>query len=212
MDMKHKITIVGCGPGALDCLTPVARAAIESAEVLVGAPRLLDTFSTQRAECIVVRTDIEDVLNQIAARAGHKKVAVLVSGDPGLCSLAKPVIKRFGRDACEVIPGVSSVQVAFARVGLDWLDARIVTAHDKTPEISIATLAGEKKLAVLAGNDTPQTWIASLAMSLAASHRIIVCENLTLLNESVRQVNSSELQTMKLASRAIVLMLHKEVL
>lgn len=212
MDMKHKIIIAGCGPGALDYLTPVARAAIESAEVLVGAPRLLDTFSTQRAERIVVNTDIEGVLNQIAARAGHKKVAVLVSGDPGLCSLAKPVIKRFGRDACEVISGVSSVQVAFARVSLDWLDARIVTAHDKKPEISAAALAGEKKLAVLAGNDASQPWIASLAVSLAASHQIFVCENLTLPNENVRQVNPSELQTMKLASRAIVLMLHKEAL
>ena len=212
MDMKNKIIIVGCGPGALDYLTAAARAAIESAEVLVGAPRLLDALPAQRAERIVVRTDIEDVLNQIASRAGRKKIAVLVSGDPGLCSLAKPVIKRFSRDACEVIPGVSSVQVAFARVGLDWLDARIVTAHDKTPEVSAAALAGEKKIAVLAGNDASQPWIASLAMSLATSHQVIVCENLTLPNENVRQVNPSELQTMKLASRAIVLMLHKEVL
>jgi precorrin-6y C5,15-methyltransferase (decarboxylating) CbiE subunit len=212
MDMKYKIIIAGCGPGTLDYLTPAARAAIENAEVLVGAPLLLDAFPTLRAERIVVRTDIEDVLNQIAARADHKKVAVLVSGDPGLCSLAKPVIKRFGRDACKVIPGVSSVQVAFARVGLDWLDARIVTAHDKTPEVSAAALADEKKIAVLAGNNATQPWIASLAASLAASHQIFVCENLTLPTESVRKVNPSELQTMKLASRSIVLILHKEVL
>ncbi|MFA6562778.1 MAG: precorrin-6y C5,15-methyltransferase (decarboxylating) subunit CbiE [Verrucomicrobiia bacterium] len=210
--MKYKIIIAGCGPGTLDYLTPAARAAIENAEVLVGAPLLLDAFPTLRAERIVVRTDIEDVLNQIAARADHKKVAVLVSGDPGLCSLAKPVIKRFGRDACKVIPGVSSVQVAFARVGLDWLDARIVTAHDKTPEVSAAALADEKKIAVLAGNNATQPWIASLAASLAASHQIFVCENLTLPTESVRKVNPSELQTMKLASRSIVLILHKEVL
>ncbi|MCX6900417.1 MAG: precorrin-6y C5,15-methyltransferase (decarboxylating) subunit CbiE [Verrucomicrobia bacterium] len=210
--MKHKIIIVGCGPGALDYLTPAARAAIENAEVLIGAPRLLDAFPAHRAERVVVRTDIEDVLNQIAARAGHKKVAVMVSGDPGLCSLAKPVIKRLGRDACEVIPGISSVQVAFARIGLDWLDARIVTAHDKMPEVTAATLAGEKKLAVLAGNDATQAWIASLAASLAASHQIVVCENLTLPDERVRQINPSELQTMKLASRSIVLLIHKEVL
>ncbi|MCX6906486.1 MAG: cobalt-precorrin-7 (C(5))-methyltransferase, partial [Verrucomicrobia bacterium] len=125
---------------------------------------------------------------------------------------AKPVIKRFGRDACEIIPGVSSVQVAFARVGLDWSDARIVTAHDKKPEVSVAVLASEKKLAVLAGNDATQPWIASLAASLATSHQIFVCENLTLPNESVRQVNPSELQTMKLASRTIVLLIHKEAL
>ncbi len=209
---KHKITIVGCGPGALDYLTPAARAAIEKAEVLAGAPRLLDAFPTLRAERIVVKSDIEEVMNQIAIRAGHKKVVALVTGDPGLCSLAKPIVKRFGRDACEIIPGVSSVQVAFARIGLDWLDARIVSAHDKTPDISPAALAGEKKIALLAGNDATQSWIASLTESLASSHQAFVCKNLTLSDEHVYQIKSSELRSMKLSSRSIILLIHKEVL
>ena len=213
MEMNaHKIIIVGCGPGALDYLTPAARTAIENAGVLVGAQRLLDAFPTQSAERITVRADIEETLNQIAARAGHKKVVVLVTGDPGLCSLAKPVVRRFGRDACEIIPGVSSVQVAFARIGHDWLDARIVSAHDKTPAVSAATLAAEKKIAILAGNDATQSWIASVAASHIATHQCLVCENLTLPDERIRQVTPSELQSMKLQSRAIVLLLHKEVL
>jgi precorrin-6y C5,15-methyltransferase (decarboxylating) CbiE subunit len=212
MAMKNKLIIVGCGPGALDYLTPAARAAIERAEVLVGAQRLLDLFAAQDAERIVVKADIEAVLDQIAARASEKRVVALVTGDPGLCSLATPIVKRFGRAACQIIPGVSSVQVAFARLGLDWLDARIVTAHDKAPDISAGSLAGEKKLAVLAGNDTTQPWIASLAAELAASHRLFVCEDLTLPDERIREANPSQLHTMKLASRTIVLLVRKEVL
>ena len=68
---EHKISIVGCGPGALEYLTPAARAAIEHADVLVGAPRLLDVFPAGRAERIIVKADIQEVLNQIAAHAGH---------------------------------------------------------------------------------------------------------------------------------------------
>ena len=209
---KHKITIVGCGPGALDYLTPAARTAIERADLLVGAPRLLDAFATPHAGRIAVKADIEEVLVQIAAHARHKNIVVLVTGDPGLCSLAQPVIKRFGHNACEIIPGVSSVQVAFARVGLDWLDARIVSAHDKTPALSFAALAGEKKIAVLAGNDATQPWIASLSASLAASHQFFVCENLTLPGERVGKVTASELKSMKLPSRSIVLLIYKEML
>lgn len=212
MDMKTKITIVGCGPGALDYLTPAARAAIECAEVLVGAQRMLDLFPARNAERIVVKADIEAVLEQIAARASQKRVVALVTGDPGLCSLAAPIVKRFGRAACEIIPGVSSVQVAFARLGLDWLDTRIITAHDKEPDISATALATERKLAVLAGNDATQPWIASLATTLAASHHVFVCENLTLSDERIRQIKPSQLHTMKLASRAIVLLVRKEVL
>ena len=39
------IVIVGCGPGSPDYLTPLARRAVERAEVLVGASRLLDLFA-----------------------------------------------------------------------------------------------------------------------------------------------------------------------
>ncbi len=49
----QSISIVGCGPGSLDYLTPAALRAIEEAEVLVGAIRLLDLFpaSLRGARC-----------------------------------------------------------------------------------------------------------------------------------------------------------------
>lgn len=207
----HKITIVGCGPGAPEYLTPAARAAIEHADVWVGAPRLLDAFPAMKAERIVLKANIEEVLTRIAARAGRSKVAVLVTGDPGVFSFAKPVLERFGRDACEVIPGISSVQVAFARVGLGGLDARIISAHDKTPGLSFTGLSAEKKIAVLTGNHAAQPWIASLADSLATSHHCFVCENLTLPDERVRQISPSEMKSIQLPGLSIVLLIHKEV-
>lgn len=38
---RHRITIVGCGPGGLDYMTPAAHTALSQADVLVGATRLL---------------------------------------------------------------------------------------------------------------------------------------------------------------------------
>jgi cobalt-precorrin-7 (C5)-methyltransferase len=208
----HKIAIVGCGPGATDYLTPAARASIERADVLAGAPRLLDAFSTLQAKRIPVKADIKAALDQIAGHAGQLKVAVLVTGDPGVFSLAQPVIERFGRDACDIIPGVSSVQVACARVGLGSLGAHIISAHEATPDLPPASLAGEKKIAVLAGNDTTKPWIDDLAASLADSHRCFTCENLTLSDERVREVAAVELKSMKLCSLTIVLFISREVL
>ena len=129
----QSISIVGCGPGSLDYLTPASLRAIEQAEVLVGAKRLLDLFAASPAERIVVSAEIGEVLDHIAVRADRQRIAVLVTGDPGLFSLAKPVIERFGRTRCRVIPGVSSVQTAFARIGVDWADARIISIHKEYP-------------------------------------------------------------------------------
>lgn len=200
------IIIAGCGPGSLDYVTPAARHAIEQAQVLVGAQRLLDAFPSLAAERIIVGADIPQILDAIADRL-DQRVVVLVTGDPGLCSLARPVLRRFGRAACRVIPGISSVQAAFASVGIDWQNARILSAHDTAPALDPTSLATEEKLAVLAGNPANAPWIAALVPALAPTHEIYLCENLTLANESVRRV---ETLPMNLASRSILLLIRKE--
>jgi len=204
------ITIVGCGPGSPDFLTPAARRAIENADVLVGARRLLDEFPEAQAEIISVGADIFKALDDIAARAADRKIAVLVTGDPGICSLAKPVIRRFGRAVCRVIPGVSSVQAAFAAVGVDWFGARILSAHDEPPRIPMSELVREDRLAVLAGNPKHLDWLDALAESILSTHTVFICENLTLPNESVREANS--LRTADLASRCILIFVRRETL
>ena len=208
MEMKP-ISIAGCGPGALEYVTPAALRAIEEAGVLVGARRLLESFPHVAAERIVVGADVPKALDAMARHVGQRRIAVLVTGDPGLCSLARPVLRRFGRGACRVIPGISSVQAAFACVGVDWFGARILSAHDHAPGLDPASLAGESKLAVLAGNPANAAWVERLAAALAPTHEIFVCENLTLPDESVRRADPLILP-MKLASRSLLVFVKKE--
>ena len=211
MDIKTPpIIIAGCGPGSPDYLTPAARKAIEQADVLIGAGRLLDLFPGHDAEKIVVGSDVGTILGEIVTRR-RKRIVVLVTGDPGLCSLARPVLKRFGRHACEVIPGVSSVQVAFARIGLDWLDARIIDAHGDDPDLKQATLMREDKIAIFAGRTEAIKWIAGLAKVVGEGRRIYLCENLTLEDEKIRQVQPDELDKLEASSRCIVLMIKEDL-
>jgi cobalt-precorrin-7 (C5)-methyltransferase len=203
------ITIAGCGPGSVQFLTVAALNAIHEAEVLVGARRLLALFPQTRAQTLEVGVDIAKALDAIALLAGKKRVVVLVTGDPGLCSLARPVIRRFGLAACQVLPGVSSVQAAFARLGEDWLGVRVLSAHDAVPAVAPASLVHEEKIALLAGGPTTAAWVANLAQTLAASHTLYLCENLTLENESVRAVDPTSLP-MLVPSRSILIFLKNE--
>ncbi|MHC4221777.1 MAG: SAM-dependent methyltransferase, partial [Planctomycetota bacterium] len=93
---NKKITIVGCGPGSADYLTPAAKKAVANSQVIAGAQRLLDLFPDSSAQRIIVTGHITDALDQIQSAAKDKAVAVLVSGDPGLFSLSKSVISKFG--------------------------------------------------------------------------------------------------------------------
>lgn len=205
MEIKP-ITIVGCGPGGIGFVPPIAREAIAAANVLVGAGRLLDSFPEPAAERIAVGANISLVLDEISTRLDRPPVVVLVTGDPGLCSLARPVIRRFGLDRCRVIPGISSVQAAFAALGSDWLGARVLSAHDSPPDTPFETLAAEDKLAVLAGNRLHLPWLESLVAALLPTHEIFACEDLTLPQESVRPIPSPHLN---LVSRSILVFLKK---
>ncbi len=206
----QKIVIVGCGPGGAQCVTPLARAAVERVDVVLGSRRLLDLFPDCEAEKVTLSAAVEPALEAIAEHYPRRKVAVLVSGDPGLFSLAKSVIGRLGSDACEVIPGISSLQVAFARLGLDWSDARIISAHGRLPQASPEELAGADTIALFAGTPQAAGWAGRLAVELASSHRVYACDNLTLADERVRLVQPAELTAMELASLSLIVFVRND--
>jgi precorrin-6y C5,15-methyltransferase (decarboxylating) CbiE subunit len=177
------IRIVGCGPGARRCVTLEALEAIAGAEVLIGAPRLLELFPEAKGERIAVRGSIAEVEAAISVHA-DRRIAILVAGDPGIASLARLVLRRFGREVCCVIPGVSSVQTAFARLGADWTGARILSAHASVPEIPYSALEDETAIAVLLGSPGAGDWVAGLAGHLGAGWTLFLAENLTLPGET----------------------------
>ena len=208
-----KIMIVGCGPGSPLFVTEAAQQAVARADVLVGSKRLLELFPSGPAERISVDAQIAAVLDKIAelCTAG-RPVVVLVSGDPGLFSLAQNVVRRFGRDQCDIIPAVSSVQVAFARMGLDWADARILSAHAVTPKMTEDALRQADKVAILAGTKEALRWAASAARLVESSHAAVLCENLTLDSERIRQVTPAQLDSIDAASLSIVLLIRRSLL
>jgi cobalt-precorrin-7 (C5)-methyltransferase len=209
---ERPITIVGCGPGSLDFLPPVAVRAVEHANVLVGAEKLFDLFPDSLAERIPLGKNLKDALDAMDSRVQTGRIAVLVSGDPGLFSLAKLVIRRFGRKACRIIPGISSVQAAFALVGIDWVDAVIVSAHKEDPTTD-QRLRHAKKIAVLAGREESLTWVAEkLLPYLEGDRRIFVLENLTLPDERMTETLAENITTLPVSNSTIVVIVANDLL
>lgn len=211
---KPDITIVGCGPGSPEYITPLALKAVKGAEILVGARRLLDLFPNHQAETVIeMGSKVETVLEEMACLQDRPMV-VLVSGDPGLSSLARPVIARFGREACRVIPGISSIQVAFARLGLDWAKARIIDAHGQDPGVDFGDVlcSGVGKIAVLGGRKGSLEWLARALQGLNSDWAVYVFENLTLIDEKIRPVEPENLGKFEVSSRTVFLIIKRKLL
>ncbi|MHB8836328.1 MAG: precorrin-6y C5,15-methyltransferase (decarboxylating) subunit CbiE [Candidatus Methylomirabilia bacterium] len=207
--MAQRITIVGCGPGAPACVTPEACAACAGADVLVGAARALELFPECTGRRIVMHGDAQAVLEAAAALDPGLQVAVLVTGDPGIASLATLAIHRFGRAACRVVPGISSAQVAFARLGLNWTGARILSAHSARPA---AAVAGEDVVAVLAGARESFGWIADVLEGCGEGYAAFVCEDLTLTSERVSRVDLAQLRRGGFSHRTVVVIAKEELI
>ena len=202
------LAILGCGPGGADFVTPAVRREASIADWVGGYSASLDLLEVEPQRRVVVGRDLEAWLEEIARlRSRRDRVAVAVSGDPGLCSLSARVLAHCGRAHCRVLPGVSSVQSAFAAVGEDWMGCQVLSAHAGWPEVDPQTLSGHPKLAVLAGNPVAATWIETLARTLESTHRIVACENLTLPTERIHAWESRRFD--ELASKTVLLFLKR---
>ena len=132
--VQGKIIVVGIGPGSFDYILPVAKKCIEEANVVVGGSRALQTFARDDQEQMTIQANIDAVLAFIREKMRAEDVVVMVSGDPGYYSMLDALRRTFPTESITVIPGISSMQLAFSRVALPWHEARLLSFHGRVPK------------------------------------------------------------------------------
>ncbi|MCL6610678.1 MAG: precorrin-6y C5,15-methyltransferase (decarboxylating) subunit CbiE [Peptococcaceae bacterium] len=187
----QKIKVIGVGPGGAAHLTPAAAAALREAKVLIGGKRHLDSFAGDDQEKLVLTDNFREMLELIRNRR-ESGVAVLASGDPGLYGILKYLRKHFDPWEIEVIPGLSSVQLAFARLSMPWDDAVILSAHGRPAEKLAELAEGMDKVVVLTGTKNPPEKIYELLGRGKAGKMFYLCFDLSLPGEAVVRLRPGE--------------------
>lgn len=193
--MEHKIIIVGIGPGSPDYIMPAAIQAISSATIIVGSRRALDEFAPPTAQTCVVGGNIDGVLSYIERMLAENNVVVLVSGDPGYYSLLASIKRRLPQAPLTVIPGLSSLQVAFARLGETWHDADLLSMHGREVEPAKLRYEQGRKLGLLTDKQATPVAIAKLLIKKGwpISVNAAVCCRLTYNDEKIIRTTLGEL-------------------
>ncbi|MFZ7102591.1 MAG: precorrin-6y C5,15-methyltransferase (decarboxylating) subunit CbiE [Peptococcaceae bacterium] len=125
-------TIVGTGAGTEQYMIPLAVNEIARADVLIGGERNLRPWlGAEDKKFFAIKSSLGEIVELINSYYAKEKVVVLVSGDPGFYSLLNFLSKHFPRDEIKVIPGISSVQIAFAKLSLPWQDAVLLNLHGR---------------------------------------------------------------------------------
>ncbi len=131
MENNHnQIYICGIGPGHPDYISPVVYKKVENADILIGGSRHLEIFSNYNKESFVFYGSLS-ALKEKMASLNKKNIVVLVSGDTGFYSLRRYIQSAFPEAAIELIPGLSSYQYLYAKVGLGYENALKASLHGK---------------------------------------------------------------------------------
>jgi precorrin-6Y C5,15-methyltransferase (decarboxylating) len=193
-DDATPIAVVGLIGGT--AFGDAAQAAIEDADVVVGSARQLDLASVPtHCERIDFAGPLDDLFDRVAAhRDRGRRVCVLASGDPGFFGIVRALGERFGPAALAVFPAPSSIAMAFARVGLPWDDAVVVSAHGRSLDAAIAVARPAEKVAVLTSPDKPPEAVGKALLLAGGDHREVAV--VTRIGEDDESVTRCDLATL----------------
>ncbi len=201
--MPERIDVVGLLGG--EPVGADAGAALASADLVVGGRAQLGALGGGR-RTVALTGGLEPALDAIAAEPGW--VCVLASGDPGFFGIVRALAERFGPDALVIHPAPSSVALAFARVGLPWDDAMVISAHGRSLADAARFAAGRPKVAVLTAPDQPPAALGKELIALGADvGRVVVCSRLAEDGEAITETDLAGLAAGAWDHRSVVLLL-----
>jgi precorrin-6Y C5,15-methyltransferase (decarboxylating) len=193
---RRAVALVGIGDDGCVGLCSRALGAITRAQVLVGGERHLAFFPELIVERIVLGAGLGATLDRIAELAEDRNICILASGDPLFFGIGRLVLQKLGAAHVEVIPQPSSVQLAFARAGLSWDDAAVISLHGRALEGCVVRIAAHAKVAVLTDEERSPARVAARMLAYGeAAWQAWVCEHLGGVDERVRALALDELAT-----------------
>lgn len=205
------VTLIGMGSGTPELLTAQGLAALQSADLIIGAIRLLEhlpTGCTENRKALYKPENILSCLSEFPAA----NAALLYSGDTGFYSGASkllPMLRAFGISA-RVLPGISSVQLLSAAIGRPWQDWKLVSAHGCAcdPAAQCLTAEGRPVFFLTGGTETPATLCAKLADAGLGDAHAIIGENLGTPQEHLAFGTAQTLAAKTFAPLSVLLIEH----
>lgn len=223
MQKADRIFLIGIGYRPL---SRRAKETLKTAEVVLSSNRLLDVFMRyEDYEAVKGRirviNNVEETIAFIRSWLSSDPyptgdIALLSSGDPLFFGIGRRMIDEFGRDSVEIIPDLSSIQEAFARIKLPWDDAFLVSLHggpDPTKRRrmlydihDIPRLHDEHaKIAILTDKVNNPSEIGRVLSGVESKTVIHVCERLGYPDERITTGTPGDISSMTFSDPNVVI-------
>ncbi len=190
--MENKIYIIGIGPGSSEYLTKKAVDTVKTSDYTVGSTRAIDLFDDVNNKIAFNVKDLLDKLEKgVDLAIEGNTVSILSTGDPGFSGVLNTVLrianeKNFPEEKIEVIPGISSLQLAAARNHIQWDNANVMTFHGRENIEDILKVINNGKTTIALPSKKVRDMVQFLLDNGVDEHReVVVCERLSYDDEKI---------------------------
>jgi precorrin-6Y C5,15-methyltransferase (decarboxylating) len=206
--MSNKIWIIGVGDDGSEGLTKQAAETIDSAALLVGSPSLLAKFPNFTGKTATVGGDLDKLATLLDQSSGP--AVVLANGDPLFYGTARFLCDRLGKDRFDVVPHVSSMQLAFARVKESWDEAYLTNLASQPLDRVIERIRTAEKVGVFTSDELPPARLAEALISKGITYfTVYVCENLGSPDERVTRGKLADIVNQKFSPLNVMILIRQ---
>lgn len=209
--MTGKIYIVGIGPGSDEYLTKKAIDTVKMSDYTVGSTRAIELFSDVGN---TIPFNVKELLGTLEKgvdlAVDGNAVSILSTGDPGFSGVLNTVLrisdeKNFPKENIEVIPGISSLQLAAAKCHIQWDNANVMTFHGRENIEDILPVINNGKITIA----LPSRKVKDMAQFLLdngveADRRVTVCERLSYPDEKIVSTTLDEIANSEFTYMCII--------
>lgn len=207
---SNKIAVIGIGDDGIGAAPPAVRQRILDAELVLGSDRALKLLPEEcQAERRPLSGDLDEVASQLEAVGGRRTV-VLIFGDPMFYGLARYVTEKIGKDRFDVVPHVSSMQLAFARVMESWDEAYLTNLANHPLESILERVRTAQKVGLFTSPQQPPNQVAKALLAKGIDYfHAYVCENLGARDERVTRGTLADIQGQTFAPLNVMILVRQ---
>lgn len=204
------VILAGTGCGSPGNMTLEVRQALEEADLIIGAKRLIEDLGpacTENRRAEVYADRIAALIRQTLDQDARAKICVAYSGDSGFYSGTRsllPLLDDAGIEAA-VLPGISSIQLLSARIGRPWQDWLLVSAHGTDCDAVAAVMQGRPAFFLTGGTLGPAELAGQLAAAGLGALEVTVGERLSYEDENLIRGTAEELSGRQFAPLSVML-------
>lgn len=205
-DLKRKpwVTIVGIGPGSREAMTLEVRCAMEDADCLIGAKRMLEA-GLRPNQTVFDAVSPAKIAEYINNHPEFNRFTVAMSGDVGFFSGAKKLLPLLSGCEVRVLPGLSSLVYLCARLDTSYEDVRPVSLHGRDHDI-VPDIRKYRRVFTLVGGENGMGLLCKqLAEAGLGGVKVSVGENLSYPQERISVGTAAELAEKEFSSLSVAL-------